>query len=484
MMNRTRFTFLSTAGVLLFHSILGISSEITPATPEEIESYVAATMQDIQTSYEEIINIPTNKKTFANTLRDWVQLKKAWANAMETLYPCKNTLPTVDLDYKTQRDIFQNADLQDAVMLYAFNPSDEETLDFHQRYILQYLQGQVPHCNPIYVHLTGSTENKSARDKPLSLLNLTPNDSAIVSMESLLDKILNADADIVCLEERIDIDRVDDFYQGLKAHYAHFYTRIDVGGFRSSDTAVGFLIASKYPIEQPRYTSFGDSDSEDGFIDFIVKDGETPLGHVYAAQLESLDAKGPTSFRVAQLHQILKAMDSEYREEVPFLLCGDLGIMKQSNQEEQAILNSYFSTGQGENADEPSVLLLCFPTSSSHFQINTAPLSLSDHHDASLSIIEFPKEQQASVFKTNKRVLFDEKMIIFCEAGEGNDKSWVDVSAGASSDDYGNESAWGNGSYTFPNGAEVSVRGKVSKDASGNTSRGVEGHLSFPIGGR
>jgi hypothetical protein len=72
--------------------------------------------------------------------------------------------------------------------------------------------------------------------------------------------------------------------------------------------------------------------------------------------------------------------------------------------------------------------------------------------------------------------------IVLCEDNEGNDRNWVDFSAGAEDDNDGNESVWMGMGYTTKNGTNIEIVGEVKKDSEGNTSRRIEGNVRIPIG--
>ncbi len=389
MNNQCRFSSAFATVIFVLQAILGVSGEAVSKTAEEIESYVYHGIDHIRSLSEEIVQVPQEEQTFENTLRAWNRLRRKYADIMHAAAAD----PQIAQEFYAlmNDEVFHNIVLQNAIISYAQRALEDETLNPYQRYVVQNFLNSAPHVSD-YVYLPGIADSKRGSGENLTILNFDPKWEADLTLEGLLEKVLNEDADVVCLQEIIEVDSV---YDLLKDRYAHFYTTID--GCKR-----GVLVASKYPMDNPHYRPFSvkDSGEGNGFIDFKLSNGDTSLGHVYiATRQQSFSDAQSVQLGKMELEQVLEAMESEYEEDVSFLLC-------------------------------------------------------------------------------------NEGRIILCEEGEGNDRNWIDFSAGKESDSNGNERVYGGVGYTFKNGGRIEVSGGASKDSNGNTSHQMQGQVSIPIGGK
>lgn len=477
MVHRSHLVSLCTAMIALSQTVLGMCSEITLTTAEEAEIYFYDAMQKVQTLADKITYLSLEERTFENTMNACNQLDDRISEISSTLSSIESSTLLMDWHAFTDLTVFKNQDLCNALIAYANNPSDKEALNPYQQYAIDlFLQSAYQDSSQTGKYLSGLAETKSSNSEQLTILNLSQKEGA--PTDNLAEKILDTDADVVCVQDISDATNYD-LYSALKHHYAHFYT---VKG------AHNLLIASKYSMENPEYIPLADS----GYVHLALKSGQTLLGHVYAAFSE------PNRDKLGSLEQILFAMESQYQENVPFMLCGSW-----KSDDANELLGTYFVFEANSNT------LLLKPGSSRdrEYQIETSEVYLSERHRGSLSLIKQPShvthDYSRLTHYRSEVAQRNENYIILCEANEGNDnnrneaeskdgndragsdeRARLDITFGGGNDGKGNERVYGGIGITAPNGVDMSINGSVSKDANGNVSRQLEGKVSIPIGGR
>jgi hypothetical protein len=122
-----------------------------------------------------------------------------------------------------------------------------------------------------------------------------------------------------------------------------------------------------------------------------------------------------------------------------------------------------------------------------NYQITTSPVFIEDNHSVLLtSVTQSQSEREDSpqmlfVGKQDKVYYWEEDFVILCEAGEGNDRNWVDFSAGGERDDNGNDRVWGSAGYHSKD-FNVKIDGHAKRDTDGNISGGGQVTIEVPIG--
>lgn len=168
---------------------------------------------------------------------------------------------------------------------------------------------------------------------------------------ALTDKIRSVNADIVCLQEVFTEDANLALYEALKGDYAHFYISIAPRpiGFSLQNLGLpsGLFVASKYPIERPAFTLYGEAGypMNWGFFDFIVRGSDGTLGHIYTTHLQSLNEEGFAEIRAIQLQQLVDKIELDLyseKEKMPYFLCGDLNIPYGSGEIGERVIRENF----------------------------------------------------------------------------------------------------------------------------------------------
>jgi endonuclease/exonuclease/phosphatase family metal-dependent hydrolase len=155
----------------------------------------------------------------------------------------------------------------------------------------------------------------------------------------VVEKIKQADADVVCLMEVFDYDAVTCLLKRLKKDYAYFYFNI---GPKAIGVSSGFFIASNIAIEDPEFVRFPKEhligrtkNAAKGLFSFI-------LGNKISILLTHLqhseECEFPTKEEVvARNHQMNMVMQFAESKTIPVIITGDL------NLDEEEFNNTHWS---------------------------------------------------------------------------------------------------------------------------------------------
>lgn len=158
--------------------------------------------------------------------------------------------------------------------------------------------------------------------------------------DSIIQKIIDVDPDILCLQEVFDTDFCNKLIEGLKHEYATFYTHMGKVSFIGSNS--GLFVASKVPIEDFKFTEFQAKTNKSkwqkkGFASFLVYSNNKPKLQIIATHLQH--GEDGAKARQNQLNEILS---SKLNQDIPILLVGDLNIEWESNEYKNTPLSSHF----------------------------------------------------------------------------------------------------------------------------------------------
>ncbi len=166
-------------------------------------------------------------------------------------------------------------------------------------------------------------------------------------IEKVTSRIEQLDPDIVCLQEVFEEKSALLLYEGLKERYTHFYLSIGPRNFGLSPSSLGLgsglFVASKYPISNPSYHPFTDSQDymKRGVFSFTLKENNQYIAHIYTSHLAAFNTGPSPSYRKKQLEQIL-GLIKEKNTDCPVLLCGDLNIPYNSLEPAEHLLKEHF----------------------------------------------------------------------------------------------------------------------------------------------
>ncbi|MBI2743268.1 MAG: endonuclease/exonuclease/phosphatase family protein [Chlamydiales bacterium] len=387
------------------------SDELTPipTTSNEVAKYIEHSQEKIQHTLSKLASTPRESQTPETMLRPWNRL----ANDLITDFGMLTFVAGTDLPSKASaqqaiqdhqsflsKSLIQNPELFRSILNYAEKAiGSEQPLSPYQNYEISCLlnscegvkdsltqaeqvkfrmlldQNAKQEKKP-FIYLKSQTPEKMASAEEvksgLTILTLNtcfvPGDFPYIfggvflpwqkRVQTLGDKILSADADVVCLQEVHAEDASYALYEKLKGRYTHFYAAIGPRflGFSLSTLGLpsGLFVASKYAIEKPEFTLFKAAGfpMNYGFFDFILKNGDEPVAHIFTTHLQSLNYLHFPEIRASQLTQLLERMETEFnaqKQEIPFFLCGDLNIPLGSDEPGEAIIKKYFHDDYNKN---------------------------------------------------------------------------------------------------------------------------------------
>lgn len=293
----------------------------------EIEEYIASVKTKVENTVNQIVSIPQDERNFENTVTPLNLLNDDIVETIAILTFFSQADEIENFKGFLYQTLSQRSDLAQEVISYCLEGKGN---DF-QRYEMQKVLESAGIGNaiglPSYEFLKGNASDKVYEDQ-LSVLNLnvcflpgnhtyffggmTPWQERI---DGIAEKIKSVDADVVCLQEVFVQEAGHALFDRLKDQYGYFYTAIGPKLLGFNLQSIGFpsclFVASKYPLENPRFTLFSNTihHMDYGYFDFTIHGL-----HLYTTHLSPMDSET----RALQLQQII--------DEKPQFLCGDLNI--------------------------------------------------------------------------------------------------------------------------------------------------------------
>ncbi|MGE5195808.1 MAG: hypothetical protein ACM3JI_00580 [Anaerolineae bacterium] len=379
------------------------------------------------------------------------------------------------------------------MIAYAKKALSKDLLDPYQHYVilrfLECCENKNFENQPPYLYFNGTAEEKALSRKNFTVFNLNLRDLSNKQsiIEELFEKILSIDGDVLCIQEMLTGETSYALYEKLKNNYAHFYIEADSHLFEFSPETPpyrGTFIASKYSIESPYFTHFSIQQrfSRNGFFDFVIKDKETCLSHLYLAKLEL----GPfEEILTMQLEQIIEKMQADFlelseKERIPFFLCGNLGTLQGFKEITEELINAYFYRTDITESTSYNLLLQSLPSIPNQvfyqeYLIEDILIPMLDSHSGLLTNVKKINQYDISpAFKSIEELYSNENVIILCEGH-------AEISGSTKTD--GSSSMQGGVSVSTDsdNGGKFSagVNGGITQDSEGNTSGYIEGRITY-----
>jgi hypothetical protein len=318
------------------------------------------------------------------------------------------------------------------------------------------------------IHSVDVNEQVSIIDG-FTVLNLGPSANHGNSVSDLARKIALMNADVVCISEVYDANT---FYEALQNSYAHFlYMDSNASALATSDQTLmgGFLIASKYPLEAAQFSKFTKDASNEGLIDFVIRNGHVSIGHIYAANLKNDE---PIEIQTSAFIAIIKKMQKDFLNTdgtSPFFLCGDFSAL-QEHEESKILIDTYFVPDRNYATDAQALLLetsnlLPRDMSWSH-TLSTTKTPMDGVRSGLRAVVRRKNHENNTLTDENR----NENGIILC-GGSGS----ADLSV--QGDSQGNASAGGSVGYSYESESgnlySGEVSGNVQRDSEGNYSGGA-----------
>lgn len=419
-------------------------------TPEEslLKQEIKLIKENVEETIECLIAIPPYEKTPENTIRPWNQLHQDLSMQCRALTllsftdsPLKEEADLLlqDLMLFVSKSLFQNLEVSQALLGYAEHFIQQDGLHTpYEHYEIQSLLQQIKAFHPEHGDWVKRLEEQNSHFEKTPYLYLQGHGYAKEKRESLrvlsldthfvpaqfpefegelmlpweervspiVEKIKLADADVVCLQQVQAEDASYALYNALKGEYHYFYVAIgpNVMGFspKSLGISSGLFVASRYPLQNPRFTPFSITGlpSKDGFFDFVIVHELGPV-HIYHTHLESVPVPYFGQVRAMQMNQILDTMQEDYwdhPQEIPFILCGNLSIPYGTKEPGLALIDAFFRDGlinRQEQSVDYALLLKMNPDGwdaefCDQYQIDTEIISMEDATSSELSLSDHP----------------------------------------------------------------------------------------------
>ena len=373
---KPQFSLTCILGSAIFFSQLASAASITAEpqvslmTSKEISEYASGIAENIRKTAIAILCVPPGEQTFENTLRPWNRLSAQLAQDFNTLDALGKLDSPSDILASRISDnlhaylleVTQNPEFQQTLINCFLDITNNTELNSFQRYLGARF---VKNGSNEPVYLRGSSEEQNTSTTDFIILNLKSGSLATSEISDLANKILSENADVVCIQEVLADDHAYDLYETLEGNYAHFIYVPPTAAFDlpGSGCVGGMLIASKYRMEQTQFNTFLEerSESNEGFLDFVLKNANTTLGHVYAANLKRAALNEIISYKFVQIMEKMQDDVLKIEEKsVPFVLCGDLNDLH-GFQESKMIMESCFGHEYNNSVNNCTLLLQSLP---------------------------------------------------------------------------------------------------------------------------
>lgn len=397
---RSKLLSLILSALCLLPGTLKANEYSLPVTSRAMANYLEKAKSNIAAAEKKLTAIPFCEKNYENTLKLWNQLGNDILVHFSVLtYITEGSFPATPQAYETLQNfegfllqsLILNPHLQNAMLEYAETALGENyLLNPYENYQISCLLKSFETIHPVlsheeqakladlqmrssrlkrtpFLHLKGKIADKSLPEERLAegftVFDLNtcflPGELVFVHggmarweerVSALAEKILETNADVICLQEVFTEEAGFALYERLKEHYSHFYISISPRplGFSSATFGLpsGLFVASKYHVDQPAFTLFSEAGfpMNYGVFDFVIKNSNIPLGHIYTTHLQAFDKEQFKEIRSKQLNQLLEKIQSDHQvsPDFPHFLCGDLNIAWGSEEAGEALIHNYF----------------------------------------------------------------------------------------------------------------------------------------------
>jgi endonuclease/exonuclease/phosphatase family metal-dependent hydrolase len=378
----------------LFSFMMHANLSFLPLTPEAVDRHIESAKNNVLLTIDRLNAIPEHERNFENMFRPWNRLGRRLLTDLSVLFyltlkpfPSSERAPRAMEEFQDFlfNHLFSNSSLRNSLLGCVQKETAEENTNPYERYVmhaflnsiepkdvglerLKFLQvkaGMQP-----FLYLKGELQEKGEFPEAVTVLSCNgcflPGELGWIfggvapwekRVPAFAEKILKADADVVCLQEIHGEEASLALFEKLKQGYAHFYVSIGPRAlglnFETLGMSSGLFIASKYAIENPSFTLYKARGytMNWGFFDGTLKIGKTPWAHVYTTHLQSLDYEQFPQIRAQQLTQLIEKMqkDAQAAPYFPYYLCGDLNIPYGAHEPGEDLIREYFYDAFNQN---------------------------------------------------------------------------------------------------------------------------------------
>ena len=379
-------------------SLQGLMNLI-PNTPSKVDAYAQRTIALFDEETKKLLAVRPSDRTFTNTVQHWDEIGKMLVHRMIVLkslsitHASQETLQAADLAFERVQEHLstkmasspqvpmtligfleeapKNGKLTPSEWLYVHQMADSLNSDWFPQPFKKKIEDLKTSIASFpredYTYKAGEARSKTlSKQSPcFSLLNfnicflpgslpllfggMTPWD---IRVDKIAARILQIDADIICLEEVFVEEAAEKLYTLLKNKYAHFYINIGPRNFgfsqESAGLGSGLFVASKLKIDNPKFILFKNTNYHvnRGSFDFSITQDGKEFAHVYTTHLEAFSVPPGPEFRKQQLEEILANMEvssATHGDNSAIILCGDLNIPWNSKEPAELLLKQHFS---------------------------------------------------------------------------------------------------------------------------------------------
>ena len=178
--------------------------------------------------------------------------------------------------------------------------------------------------------------------------------------------IIDADADIVALQEAHDLEAIEALAQSLQNHYAHIYYNIGHVDFSISETIdeespflnSGLMVLSKYPLADVHFKAFTYPGMQwqinKGYFDFYVRLQERDLIYAVVTHLQPYDQTKDEVIREKELMEIVDRIENNFvhaADSIPYVVMGDINIPWGTSEYHASAIRKYFRDDYAKDID-------------------------------------------------------------------------------------------------------------------------------------
>jgi endonuclease/exonuclease/phosphatase family metal-dependent hydrolase len=390
--------FLSKPKISKEAKLASVWSDNIPNTEIKIDHYALQTKEMFDQDVEEFLSIDPSDRNFSNTITYWDRLGQRLTNRMRILKSVyitgvsQETLSHADKAFDDIKNhvkakLTSTPHLLLTIIDFAEKGINDESLSTSENNYLYQLISSIHRSSlPISYQNRWSEIQKNIAAKPkdnftlrkgfgpqkeldnqkpsITLLNLNvcflPDHLPLLyggmtpwhhRIEKMGQRLLELDADIICLQEVFEDKASEELFQKLKDKYAYFYFNIGAKNFGfSTETSLlgsGLFVASKIALHNPHFVPFQDSSYQvnRGYFDFSIMQGSKEMAHIYNTHLEAFAGQQAEEYRKKQLVHIIESMHESINnslEKTSYVLCGDLNIPWASYEPAEYVKKEFF----------------------------------------------------------------------------------------------------------------------------------------------
>lgn len=318
---------------------------------DNVEVYVDLTLGELKQKVDEVMKIPEAERNFNNTILAWEEIGTLFFSKVALLKCMENCESGFQKMCSSFNELITKKEVQQILLNFVEKTS---SLTLSEKYYLRPFKRQGDDLP--FTESFGKA--KKQFDGKLTIVNwnvcflpgqmpflfggIAPWEKRIDAAILLLKKV---DADVICLQEVFERKAALRLYDALKDRYALFYYNISPRNLgldpQNIGLCSGLFVASKYPVENPRFEKFEKVVQpyiDRGFFSFDIKGIKVVTTHLEAT-LEGIEE--PAKARHCQLQQIIK--------QKPSIICGDLNIAWGKNEPAEILLKEVYADPYNEN---------------------------------------------------------------------------------------------------------------------------------------